>query len=117
MLGHVDQMPCAALSVPRASRDDTEAAAYLAQQNLAWRDQDDHLDNLHLSITRQHALSLQMNEELELQSGIIGNLDNDVERTGLRLGGASTRLGRLRESLRDKGTCTEPGADQQAPLV
>ena len=23
----------------------------------------------------------------------------------------------LRESLRDKGTCTEPGADQQAPLV
>ena len=83
--------------------DDQTAAAQLAFTQ-SWNDQDDQLDHLSASIHRQHNLSMRMNEELELQTGIIGSLDADVESTGLRLGGASTRLDRFRQSTREHGT-------------
>ncbi|KAL4401906.1 hypothetical protein ACI68E_001557 [Malassezia pachydermatis] len=87
---------------PLPSLDEREVAAHLAQ-NKAWEEQDAHLDNLSASISRQHNLSLQMNEELELQTGLLHELDQDVEATGLRLGGANTRMDRFRQSLKDQG--------------
>ena len=45
-----------------------------------------------------------MNEELELQTGTVAYPHTDVESTGLRLGGASTRLERFRESVKEHGS-------------
>lgn len=103
MIESMADMPTSRLSTSQGDFDEREASALFAQ-NEAWNDQESHLDQLHASISRQHNISLRMNEELELQTGIIGNLDTDVESTGLRLGGASTRLGRFRESVNEHGS-------------
>ena len=58
---------------------DREAAAQFALQNAAFRDQDTHLDHLSTSISRQHDLSLRMNEELELHAGLLTDLDRGVD--------------------------------------
>jgi len=44
-----------------------------------------------------------MNDELELQAGLLDELDGDVENTGLRLGRASGRLRRVERSLKEHG--------------
>ena len=67
----------------------------LAEHHQVMVEQDSRLDLLSASIARQHSLSVQMNDELEMQSGLISGLDSDVEQTGLRLGGAGTQLERL----------------------
>ncbi|WFD36073.1 hypothetical protein MCUN1_002944 [Malassezia cuniculi] len=67
-------------------------------------EQDSRLDMLAASISRQHMLSVQMNDELEIQSGLISGLDQDVESTGLRLGGASNQLERLRRTASEHGS-------------
>lgn len=72
-------------------------------QQQQWNDQDQHLDALTLSLNRQHEMSLQMNEELDLHQELLEEFDGDAERTGLRLGGASNQLDRLRNTLRDHG--------------
>ena len=87
----------------RTPVDDQTAAAQLSYMQ-SWNDQDDQLEHLSASIHRQHNLSMRMNEELELHTGIISSLDADVESTGLRLGGASTSLERFRQSTREHGT-------------
>ncbi|CAO1620339.1 unnamed protein product [Sympodiomycopsis kandeliae] len=70
-------------------------------QQQMFTSQDRQLDTLSQSIGRQHHLSLQMNEELELQSDLLDNLDDDVERSGLRLGKASDQLERVKRGLKD----------------
>lgn len=79
---------------------DSELAG-LQQQH--WNDQDQHLDALTLSLNRQHEMSLQMNEELDLHQELLEEFDGDVDRTGLRLGGAANQLDRLRSSIKDHG--------------
>lgn len=91
-------------SSTRYAPDDREAAAQFALQNAAFRDQDTHLDHLSTSISRQHDLSLRMNEELELHTGLLTDLDRGVDDTELRLGGASNRLDRFRASMKEHGT-------------
>lgn len=46
-----------------------------------------------------------MNEELGLQAELLEELDEGVERSGLRLGRASGQLERLRRGVRDHGEC------------
>ena len=65
--------------------------------------QDEQLDTISASLARQHELSLQMNEELDLHHELLQDLDGTAERTGLRIGGASDRLETLRHSLKDHG--------------
>lgn len=79
---------------------DAELAG-LQQQH--WQDQDQHLDALSSSLNRQHEMSLQMNEELDLHQELLEEYDNDVNRTGLRIGGATNQMDRLRNSLKDHG--------------
>lgn len=81
--------------------DSNADLAGLQQQH--WDDQDQHLDALSASLNRQHEMSLQMNEELDLHQELLEEFDNDAERTGLRLGGATNQLDRLRSSLKDHG--------------
>ena len=81
----------------------------VSNRNLAglehqhWDDQDQHLDALSASLHRQHEMSLQMNDELDLHQQLLQGLDSDMDRTGLRLGAASNQMDRLTSSLRDHG--------------
>lgn len=75
----------------------------MQSQKRLFEDQDAQLDTLSLSIGRQRDLSLRMNEELEMQTDMLEELDGDVERTGLRLGRASGQLERVRSGLKDHG--------------
>ncbi|SJX62037.1 uncharacterized protein SRS1_10671 [Sporisorium reilianum f. sp. reilianum] len=79
---------------------DTELPT-LQQQH--WDDQDQHLDALSASLQRQHEMSLQMNEELDLHQELLEEFDGDADRTGLRLGGTANQLDRLRNSIKDHG--------------
>ena len=99
LVGHVDEPYTD--NPQSGSVDHREAAAHLAQQQLAFDQQDVQLDNLGMSISRQHELSLRMNEELEMHAGLLNGLDSDVENTGLRLGGAQRQLTRLERSVRE----------------
>ncbi|SNX82914.1 uncharacterized protein MEPE_01620 [Melanopsichium pennsylvanicum] len=79
-------------------------------QQQYWNNQDQHLDTLSASLNRQHELSLQLNEELDLHHELLEEFDRDADGTGLRLGGASSQLDRLRNSLKDHGMIYVLGA-------
>lgn len=82
----------------------TSSSADLAGlQQEQWDAQDGHLDLLSASLNRQHEMSLQMNQELDLHHELLQEFDGDVERTGLHLGGASSQLDKLRRSMKDHG--------------
>ncbi|CDS00872.1 uncharacterized protein SPSC_03197 [Sporisorium scitamineum] len=74
-----------------------------ALQQQHWDEQDQHLDALSASLNRQHEMSLQMNEELDLHQELLEEFDGDVDRTGLILGGAANQLDLLRNSIEDHG--------------
>ncbi len=87
--------------------DDNEAnERLLSSQKQQIDSQDDQLDRLGLSISRQHHLSLQMNEELEEQSELLGELESGVDNTALRLGRASNQLERVRRVTKEHGECS-----------
>jgi len=64
-------------------------------------DQDVHLDSLSRSITRQRDLSVQINDELETHTGLLEEFDHDLDDTGIRLGRARHRLGRVANGARE----------------
>jgi syntaxin 8 len=66
-------------------------------------DQDVHLDSLSRSITRQRDLSVQINDELEIHTGLLEELDHDLDNTGNRMGRARQRLGRVANGAREHG--------------
>lgn len=101
-ISEVDDMHTDQTTTQRLSND-REAAQQLALHTSAFQDQDTHLDSLSASISRQHHLSLRMNEELELHSDLLHDLDRGVDHTELRLGGASNYLDRFRQSMNEHG--------------
>ena len=68
-------------------------------------DQDVHLDTLTRSITRQRDLSMQINDELEVHTGLLEELDHDLDNTGDHLGRARQRLGRVTKGAKEHGEC------------
>ena len=64
-------------------------------------EQDDHLDRLSQSINRQHHISLQMNDELDVHAGLLEQLDTDLDNTDARLRGARRRLDWFAKAARD----------------
>lgn len=64
-------------------------------------DQDTQLDTLSQSIGRQHHLSLQINDELGEQAGLLDGLDEDIDRTGNSLSRARRRLDRVSKGAKD----------------
>ncbi|KAH9061196.1 hypothetical protein EDB87DRAFT_1612466 [Lactarius vividus] len=67
------------------------------------KDQDVHLDSLSHSITRQRDLSMQINDELEVHTGLLEELDHDLDNTGNRLSRAGQRLGRVAKGAKEHG--------------
>ncbi|KAF8483397.1 hypothetical protein DFH94DRAFT_721444 [Russula ochroleuca] len=88
--------------------DDPEAGGdpvfVLQNQQRLMDDQDVHLDSLSRSITRQRDLSMQINDELEVHTGLLEELDHDLDDTGNRLGRARQRLGRVANGAKEHGS-------------
>lgn len=66
-------------------------------------EQDEHLDQLSHSITRQHHISLQINDELDVHTGLLEELDTDLDRTESRLTGARRRLNQVAKGAKNNG--------------
>jgi len=64
-------------------------------------DQDTQLETLSHSIGRQHHLSLQINDELGEQVGLLDGLDEDLDRTGIRLSRAQRTMDKVSKGAKD----------------
>lgn len=67
-------------------------------------DQDTQLDSLSSAISRQHALSLRVAEELELHSSLLDDTDEALDRTESNLRRASGRLDQFTQRARATGS-------------
>ncbi|GAA5910042.1 syntaxin [Sporobolomyces salmoneus] len=73
-------------------------------QQRMMEDQDTQLDSLSSAISRQHALSLRVAEELELHSNLIDDTEAAVDRTDANLRRASGRLDQFAKKARNTGS-------------
>ncbi|KAJ7905026.1 syntaxin-like protein [Mycena leptocephala] len=94
--------------------DDPEAAyepdAMLQTQQQMMAQQDSQLDLLSHSINRQRDISLQINDELDVHTGLLEELDTDFNRTETLLSGARRRLDRVAKGAKNNGSTVTIGA-------
>ncbi|KAJ7864994.1 hypothetical protein B0H14DRAFT_3084358 [Mycena olivaceomarginata] len=92
--------------------DDPEAAPgeLLQTQRLLMDQQDSQLDMLSHSINRQRDMSLQINDELEVHTGLLEELDTDLGQTDTMLGSARRRLDRVAKGAKNNGSTVTIGA-------
>ncbi|KAI0916233.1 hypothetical protein AcV5_003229 [Taiwanofungus camphoratus] len=88
--------------------DDPEAqyppsGEMLHTQRQMMDEQDVHLDRLSQSINRQRDISLQINDELDVHTGLLEGLDHDLDRTDSRLSGARRKLDRVARGAKENG--------------
>ncbi|KAI6130958.1 syntaxin-like protein [Pisolithus croceorrhizus] len=76
----------------------------LLQQRRIIDDQDAHLTHLSSSIGRQHHISLQINDELEVQTGLLDTLDTELDGTDARMRNARRRLERVARGAKENGS-------------
>jgi len=76
----------------------------LQVQRQMMDEQDEHLDQLSQSINRQHHISLQMNDELDVHAGLLEQLDADLDNTDTRLRGARRRLDWFTKAARENSS-------------
>lgn len=76
----------------------------LLQQRRIIDDQDAHLEHLSSSIGRQHHISLQINDELEVHTGLLDTLDTELDGTDARMRNARRRLGRVARGAKENGS-------------
>ncbi|KAF9465867.1 hypothetical protein BDZ94DRAFT_1252436 [Collybia nuda] len=88
--------------------DDPEAGyepgMIMETQRQMMDEQDVHLDRLAHSISRQHHISLQINDELDVHTGLLQELDTDLDRTESRLTGARRRLDQVAKGAKENGS-------------
>lgn len=76
----------------------------LLQQRRMMEVQDAHLEHLSSSIGRQHHISLQINDELETQTGLLYELDTELDGTDSRMRRARRRLDRVARGAKENGS-------------
>ncbi|KAF9223201.1 hypothetical protein BS17DRAFT_782544 [Gyrodon lividus] len=76
----------------------------LLQQRHIMEAQDAHLDHLSSSIGRQHHISLQINDELEVHTGLLDALDTELDGTDVRMTSARKRLARVARGAKENGS-------------
>jgi hypothetical protein len=64
-------------------------------------EQDQRLDQLSHSINRQHHISLQINDELDVHAGLLEDLEGGVDGVGSRLGTARRKLDRVARGIKE----------------
>jgi len=85
------------------------ASEELQTQRQMMEDQDTQLDQLSTSIQRQREISLQIGGELEVHTGLLEDMENGVDRTTLRLGGARRRLDHVARGAKENGSAVTIG--------
>ncbi|KAG2336139.1 hypothetical protein BDR05DRAFT_897112 [Suillus weaverae] len=83
---------------------DPDENGILMQQRQMMDAQDDHLDHLSSSIGRQHHISLQIGDELEVHTGLLDALDTELDGTGARMSSARRKLERVARGARRNGS-------------
>lgn len=86
--------------------DDPEAGyqtpdAMLQTQRDMMDEQDVHLDHLSQSINRQRDLSLQINGELDIHTGLLEEMDEELDQTGSRLSRARQKLDKVAKGAKN----------------
>jgi len=89
---------------PRESSPPVDEGGILLQQRDIIQDQDKRLDHLSSSIYRQHHISLQINDELEVHTGLLDVLDTELDGMDTRMAGARRRLARVARGARENGS-------------
>ncbi|KAG2148215.1 uncharacterized protein EDB93DRAFT_1145135 [Suillus bovinus] len=83
---------------------DTDENGILMQQRQMMDAQDAHLDHLSSSIGRQHHISLQIGDELEVHTGLLDALDTELDGTGARMSNARRKLERVAQGAKRNGS-------------
>ncbi|QPG75367.1 hypothetical protein FOA43_002720 [Brettanomyces nanus] len=79
--------------------------------------QDQTLDHLGDSVSRQHEMSLQINGEVNDHMVLLDDLENGMDRTNVRLIRGQRNIRRFREALRERGDwCTILPAEPAEPV-
>jgi len=86
-----------------------EPATMLQTQRLLMDEQDQHLDLLSHSIDRQHHISLQINEELDVHSDLLQELGTQLDRTEGRLGRVRRSLDKVARGVKNNGSVVAIG--------
>jgi len=86
-----------------------EPATMLQTQRHMMDEQDQYLDMLSHSINRQHHMSLQINEELDVHSNLLEELDTQLDRTEGRLGRARKSLDKVARGVKNNGSVVAIG--------
>jgi len=81
-----------------------EPSVLLQTQQRLMDDQDGHLEQLSHSINRQRDISLQINDELDVHTGLLEELDTELDHTEGRLSGARRRLERVARGTKENGS-------------
>ncbi|KAJ3540799.1 hypothetical protein NMY22_g4152 [Coprinellus aureogranulatus] len=92
---------------PRIAEDGSgegDTGILLQQQRFIMDEQDQRLDQLSHSINRQHHISLQINDELEVHQGLLEELDEGIDRTSGRLGTARRKLDRVAKGIKENSS-------------
>lgn len=95
----IDEPPT--LSEQAAGLDDQ---AHLRLQQDTMRDQDEHLDRLALSVSRQHELSMQISTELDSHLELLDEVDDLTEGSTSRLATARRRLDTFSKKAKNNGS-------------
>ncbi|KAF8066793.1 syntaxin-like protein [Lyophyllum atratum] len=86
-----------------------ESGIMLQTQRRMMDEQDEQLDRLSHSINRQHHISLQINDELDVHTGLLEELDTELDRTESRLTGARRRLDKVARGAKNNGSTVTIG--------
>lgn len=84
--------------------DSDDTHTLLQSQRFLMSEQDTRLDALSHSINRQHHLSIQINDELDVHHGLLEELDTGIDRTTNRLGRAGRRLNRVAKGIKENSS-------------
>lgn len=74
------------------------------QQQQTMSQQDQHLDRLSESVSRQHELSIQIDDELTSHIGLLNEVDDLTEQSQSRLESAKRRLDRFSRKAKENGS-------------
>jgi len=81
-----------------------EAEKVLETQQQTMEDQDAGLDMLYESVLRQKEISHAIGDELDVQSGLLDDLENAMDNTGNSLNRQQSRVEQLMETAKSSGS-------------
>jgi len=81
----------------------------MLEQRQMMDEQDTHLDRLSNSIRNQRDISIQINDELDVHTGLLESLDHELDSTESRLGRARRRLDHVAQGAKENGSAVAIG--------